>query len=56
MWQTIAIILIGVAVVFYLGRKIYRLLTQPESVNPCEGCPGCALKELKGRDKNDCRS
>lgn len=45
MWQEIAIILIGIAVVFYIGKKIYGFLKHPETANPCKGCSGCTLKE-----------
>lgn len=44
MWQEIAIILIGIAVIGSIGYKIYRLLATPKKDNPCIGCSGCALK------------
>ena len=30
MWQEIAIILIGIAVAFYIGKKIYGFLKHPK--------------------------
>ncbi|MBO5226371.1 MAG: FeoB-associated Cys-rich membrane protein [Parabacteroides sp.] len=46
MWQEIAIILIGILVILYVGRKLYRLLTRPQQKdNPCCGCTGCSLKK-----------
>lgn len=45
MWQEIAIILIGIAVVFYIGKKIYGFLKHPKTTNPCASCSGCILKE-----------
>ena len=29
MWQEIAIILIGIIIILYLGRKIYRFIIHP---------------------------
>lgn len=46
MWQEIAIILIGIIIVLYLGRKIYRFIVHPsKGENPCAGCCGCSLKQ-----------
>ena len=46
MWQEIAIALIGLVVIFFVGRKIYRLLMHPpKATDPCAGCKGCALKD-----------
>lgn len=45
MWQEIAIILIGIAVIGCIGYKIYRLLTTSRKDNACIGCSGCALKK-----------
>lgn len=48
MWQEIAIILIGITVILLIGRKIYRFLTHPPKAgDPCAGCKGCTLKDLK---------
>lgn len=52
MWQEIAIILIGIAVIGCIGYKIYRLLTTSPKDNACIGCSGCALKkEMRSRQK-----
>ncbi len=53
MWQEIAIIVIGIGVIVYIGLKIYRFITRPQDSNPCAGCPGCALKD-EIKDKDDC--
>lgn len=53
MWQEIAIIFIGIAVVGFVGYKMYRLLTTSKKDNPCVGCSGCTLKkELEIKKKN----
>lgn len=53
MWQEIAIIIIGIVALLYVGFKIYRFITRPKDSSPCAGCPGCAMKnEIK--DKEDC--
>lgn len=51
MWQEAAIIIIGLIVLFYIGRKIYRFVHQPKTNTSCCGCTGCALKEIKN-DQN----
>lgn len=43
MWQTIAVALIGIAVIAYVGYKVWRFLTKPPTENPCEHCAGCPL-------------
>ena len=45
MWQEIAIILIGIAVAFYIGKKIYGFLKHPKTASPCKECSGCTLKK-----------
>ena len=46
MWQEIAVFIIGLIVIFYIGKKIYKFLTHPTgTANPCQGCPGSALKD-----------
>ncbi|MBP3519467.1 MAG: FeoB-associated Cys-rich membrane protein [Parabacteroides sp.] len=46
MWQEIAVLIIGLIVILYIGWKLYRLLAHPTGTdNPCHGCPGCALKD-----------
>ncbi len=48
MWQEIAIIIIGLIVLLYIGRKIYKLLAHPPKAgDPCCGCTGCNLKDVK---------
>ena len=45
MWQEIAVLIIGLIVIFQIGKKIYKFFTHPtQTDNPCQGCPGCALK------------
>lgn len=53
MLQEIAVILIGIGVIAYVGGKIYTLFTPPRQPgNPCSGCKGCALQdELRPSDK-----
>lgn len=45
MWQEIAIILIGIAVAFYIGKKIYGFLKHPKTASPCKECSGYTLKK-----------
>lgn len=45
MWQEIAVFIIGIAVLGYIGYKIYRTLSEPKSNDPCSGCSGCTLKK-----------
>ncbi len=48
MWQEIAIVLIGIIIILYLWRKIYRFIVHPSKKNTsCAGCCGCSLKEKK---------
>ena len=48
MWQEIAIIIIGLIVLLYIGRKIYKQLAHPPKAgDPCCGCTGCNLKDVK---------
>lgn len=52
MWQEIAIIIIGLTVICYIGRKIYRFIIHPsKSDKSCCGCTGCALKEIKMKNQ-----
>jgi len=45
MIQDIIVIIIGAAVIGYVGWKIYKMLTRkPSASNKCGGCTGCALK------------
>ena len=34
MWQEVAIVIIGFIVIFYIGRKIYRLVHPQKQTNP----------------------
>ena len=53
MWQEIAVFIIGLIVIFYIGKKIYKFFTHPTGTdNPCQGCPGCALKN---KIRNNCK-
>lgn len=45
MWQEIAIILIGIIIILYLGRKIYRFIVTSKDSTSCADCCGCSLKE-----------
>ena len=47
MWQQIAIILIGIAVIAIIGYKIWQAIAKPKAYNPCEGCAGCALTNMQ---------
>ena len=54
MWQEIAIIIIGILTVLYVGWKIYKMLTTPKDQdNPCSGCSGCSLKD-QIKTKKEC--
>ena len=50
MWQEIAVFIIGLIVIFYIGKKIYKFFPTGTD-NPCQGCPGCALKN---KIRNNC--
>ncbi|MBQ4161886.1 MAG: FeoB-associated Cys-rich membrane protein [Parabacteroides sp.] len=46
MWQEIAIIIVGLLVILYVGFKFYNLFTKSKyPSDPCAGCTGCTLKE-----------
>lgn len=49
MWQNIAIIFIGIAVIAYVGYKVWHLLNRPPSDNPCDHCAGCPINDKKLR-------
>ncbi len=56
MWQTVIVAIIGVAVLGLVGYRIYEVIMKPPA-NPCDGCPGCALKDnLKPGEKITCPS
>lgn len=53
MWQEVGIIIIGIIVILYIGRKIYQL-AHPSKINKsCCGCSGCTLKDIK-RESSHC--
>ena len=42
MWQEIAIIIIGLLTILYVGRKIYNMFGKGgHSSSACKGCCGC---------------
>jgi len=44
MWQEIAIIIIGIITILYVGIKLYKTFTRPPKADdPCFGCSGCSL-------------
>ena len=48
MWQEIIIYITGILVVVYVSIRIYRFFCNTKKgSHHCDGCPGCALKELK---------
>lgn len=52
MWQEIAVFIIGLIVIFYIGKKIYKFFTHPTGTdNPCQGCRGCALKNQNPKQR-----
>lgn len=53
MWQEIAIIIVGIAALVYVGVKVYRFITRPKDSSPCSGCSGCSLKNQVEK-KEDC--
>lgn len=58
MWQQIIVYIIGIAVLFVIGRKLYLYFFSKErKTNACIGCNGCKLKEdllknYKPKDEN----
>lgn len=45
MWQEIVVIIIGIFVLIYIGKKIYTNFLTPASKKSCNSsCSGCALK------------
>lgn len=55
MWQEIIVGLIGIAVVCYIARNIYRKITAPKNTNNfCSGCSGCSMKEEVRKKKACC--
>lgn len=44
MWQEIAIIVIGLYALFYIGKSIYKNVIRRSQTDkhPCCGCSGCS--------------
>lgn len=47
MWQEIAVFIIGLIVIFYIGKKIYKFFTHPirNRQSLSKDVRGCAIKE-----------
>lgn len=47
MWQEVAIGIIGIITLLYVGWKVYRNFINPIQTNdhPCSKCSGCTLKK-----------
>lgn len=47
MWQEVAVGIIGIIILIFLGWKIYRIFINPIKTNdhPCSKCCGCTLKK-----------
>lgn len=57
--QTLIVFAVVVCAVAYIGRRIYVAMMGQD--NPCDGCAGCALKDIKAKrqrkikhNDNDC--
>ena len=48
--QTILVTAFVALSVLYLARRVWRVLRHAD--DPCWGCEGCALKEMKNRQKS----
>lgn len=51
MWQEIIVGIIGICVIFAIGRRMYNFFVKAKrKENCCAGCNGCKIKEelLKG--------
>ncbi|RHU24787.1 FeoB-associated Cys-rich membrane protein [Parabacteroides sp. TM07-1AC] len=50
MWQNIAIGIIALLTIIYIGRKIYNLFTRSKHApSACQGCCGCSLSKEKNK-------
>lgn len=49
MWQNIAISIIGLLTIIYIGRKIYNLFRNKHSLKACQECCGCPLSKEKNK-------
>ena len=50
MWQFVVIYIIGVLVAILLLYKLYRFFfAKKTTTNPCAGCTGCDLHQLKSK-------
>ncbi|MBB4624082.1 FeoB-associated Cys-rich membrane protein [Parabacteroides faecis] len=48
MWQEMTIWLIGIVVLFYIGKKYYNIFFQYKKGKDCGcSCKGCSLKSKK---------
>ncbi len=45
MWQEIAIVVIGLLTVAYVGWKVYNVFSKPKRSSGCGCCDGCSLKK-----------
>lgn len=47
MWQEVAVGIIGIITLLYVGWKVYRNFINPIQTNdhPCSKCSGCTLKK-----------
>lgn len=45
MWQEIITGIIGLTVLFYIGKRIYRIFHPSTTDKFCNGCTACSLKE-----------
>ena len=49
MWQLVVVGIVLVAAVGYAARRIYINFRMAN--DPCYGCAGCALKDMKQKEK-----
>ena len=52
MWQEVAISIIAIAVLLYVGRRLYRMVKRPKGMGCGCGCEGCLMKN--GKEKKVC--
>ena len=51
MWQDLCIYLIGIAVVLYVGQRLYRMLKHPEKEACNCGCEKCRWKKKVEKER-----
>lgn len=45
MLQYLIVIIIGIVVIAFVAKRIYRIFFQKDKpAGPCDNCPGCALR------------